>query len=205
MSDQSKESEMGRAVWQAQALEAPRLTMEYVRHQAEKLNADLHRESRLGYVGVFLCAAALVHVLWNPNEIEGPMATILRVAAVLLVCAGVYVLAQVRRRGRVLKSEHTLIRQSLDSYRMELERRRDLYWKSWRWSAWPFVPSALLVFVGGLLFDQRPNKLLRYTLVAVFVIGWTALALWLYKRRGDAFHRELVALDSMKSGSTDIS
>jgi hypothetical protein len=199
MSDQSKESEVGRAIWQSQALEVPRLSIEYVRHQAEKLNADLRRESRMGYSAMVLCALSVVYVLWKSLAMQGGLAVVLRVAVVLLVCGASYVVAQIPRRSRMLGVRDAFVMQSLDQYRHELQRRRDLYWTSRQWSVWPLVPGAILVFVGGLIYDERPNKLLRYTFVAIFAVGWTALALWHYKRKGDSFQRELEALDSMKS------
>jgi hypothetical protein len=64
---------------------------------------------------------------------------------------------------------------SLDAYREELKRRRDYCWDAWRWSMWPIAPSILVMFVGGLVYDPRPNKLVHYGIMALFVVAFTLL------------------------------
>lgn len=190
-------AQFSRSVWQSQAVEAPRLSVEYVRHQAEKLNSDLRRETWLGYGALALSALAVMYVWWKANTHPPALAISLRVAAVFLILGAAYVLMQVLKRGRMIEAHMSGVVQGIEVYRLELQRRRDLYWSSLRWSVWPVLPGALLVFGGGLLYDTRPNKLLRYTLVAAFAVTWTLVALWYYKRKGDGFDRELQALDSM--------
>src|SRR5258708_32429949 len=87
--------------------------------------------------------------------------------------------------------------QSLHAYRTALERRRDHYSSAWRWSFWPVIPSVIIVFGGGLLFDERPGKWLRYSLSAVVCAVAFLCAAWVSWRKSAGFQREIDALETL--------
>lgn len=200
MSNENEEGNMGTQVWQSQPLEAPRISLEFVRYQAERLNADFRRQSRLGYA-IAIIAAILVALtmFWQPLVPPSEPATFISRLGNLLFLAGtVYLVFQIRQRGKMLafRSDGQMV-ESLDAYRSELLRRRDFYLESWRWSVWPIVPSLAAFLIGWVIIDQRPNKLLRYGLFAGFFIVGVLLAKWHGKREGQKYQRELDALATL--------
>lgn len=193
----------GNTVWQSQTREAPRISLQYVRRQAERLNSDIRRELRLGYFGTaFAALAGLVVVFapapaWSTAQSPAIVAVIqLTVLLSLLACA--YIAVQIRLRGKLQRAaEHEEVMQSLHAYRTALERRRDHYATAWRWSLWPVIPGVVTILGGTLLFDERPHKWLRLSLAALvcalaFVFGARVSA-----RKSKAFQRELDALKTL--------
>ena len=199
MNQQHVESKVGNTVWQSQVLDAPRISLEYVRHQAEKLNSDFRRESNIAYAATATSAMLLLVVFFKSSaQIFDPFAQVLLLGSFTVLLATVYLTIQVRKRGAVLRTQvHEPVVHSLDAYRAELQRRRDLYLGPWRWSLWPAVPVLAVFLVGGLLYDQRPGKLARYGLAGVFSILWTLYCWWHYRRKGQQFQRELDALATL--------
>jgi hypothetical protein len=101
----------------------------------------------------------------------------IQLTTLLLLVGSGYLTFQVRRRGRVLlMREHEQVMESLEAYRMELQRRRNYYRGAWRWSWWPPVPATAVIFAGG-----------------VCVLA-SLLGTWIYARKGKDFQRELDAL-----------
>jgi hypothetical protein len=84
--------------------------------------------------------------------------------------------------------------ESLQAYRAELERRRDIYLQAWRWSILPMLPSALVLLIGGAVYDQRPHAILQYGLLGLLVIVATVLAVRNQRGKVKTFQQELDAL-----------
>jgi hypothetical protein len=199
MIEHHTEERMGKSVWQSQAVEAPQLSFDYVRHQADKLNADLQRQRRAsevtGLVCVVLCA---VYLLLPPDAIPGPLERLNAVGAAMLVAAAGYIRMQWRRRTQMLSFRaEEAVASTLGAYRRELERRRDLYLGSWRWSLWPLLLVAAVLLIGGLLYDPRPDAALRYAIGALVFATCAAMIRWTNIRKARVFQRELEALKSM--------
>lgn len=191
---------MSTQVWQSQPVEAPRISLEFVRHQVEKLNSDIRRKHRLRYVIAIMSTALVVQAAFWHSPVQQPesFTQVLRLAAVLFLLGMVYVISQMRRRGKVVAAQKDeKVVQSLDAYRTELQRRRDYYLGAWRWSLWPIVPTIIVILVGGVLYDQRPNKLIRYALTAVWCVVAMLLGLWCQRREGQKYQCELDALASL--------
>ena len=199
MTEQQPEGSIGKSVWQSQICETPQLSLDYVRHQADKLNADRHHQRRasvvMGLVCIVLCA---VYLILPPDAIPGPLERLNALAAAMLVAAAGYIRMQWKRRTQVLNfSADEAVLSSLSAYRSELECRRDLYLGSWRWSLWPILLVAAVLLIGGLLCDPRPDKAMRYAIGALVIFTCTALVRWMYVRKAREFQRELEALESM--------
>lgn len=199
MSTQKEGANMSNLVWQSQPLDAPRISLEYVRHQAEKLNSDVRRENYLIRIVAIVCAVLLVLlVILKPSD--PPPIAFTRVSlggAFLLLFGVIYTAFEVRRRGRVLAigKEEGVVR-GLEAYSIELRRRRD-YCLDWQWSIWPIAPAVVVMLVGGILYDQRPNKVIRYGLVSVGCVVGTLLGALRVRRKGRKYQRELDALATL--------
>lgn len=204
MDSPTEEKNVSNAVWQSQALEAPRMSLQYVRHQAEKLNSDARRELGLAYLSAILSALVLGLFVFAPSawwaalHIPASLARVLQLTVLLLLLASAYLTQQVRRRGKVLRIQGCeQVMESLEAYRNELRRRRDYYLGAWRWSRWPLIPAIAVILVGGLLYDPRPGKWLRLSVAALVCVLGSLLGTWIYARKGNDFQRELDALASV--------
>jgi hypothetical protein len=185
--------DMIKAAWQSQALEAPRISLELVRHHVDKLNADLREQTFLMYLGLVLLAGLLPFGL-----LRGSSSAYMLAGSLLALVGAIYVTLELRRRGSKLNTPvGGSIVQTLDAYRAELERRRDYYLDSWRWSIWPMVPSVLVFIVGGALYGTRPNAVRHSIWMGVFAVIVTLLAVWDHRRKGHAYQRELDAFETL--------
>jgi hypothetical protein len=197
--NESHDSRTGKSLWQSQPAEAPRISIEYVRYHAEKLNADLHKQRIMSIAaGAVAAALCIVYLLVPDTSIPGPLERVNAVAAAFLVGAGLYISMQWRRRSQALRFQTGEgVATGLDAYRNELKRRRDLYLGSWRWSLWPLLPTTAVLFIGGALYDPRPHKVLRYSIGAIVVIACAWVVRRMNRSKAHEFQRELDALGSL--------
>lgn len=187
-----------RGAWRSQTLNAPQLTVQFVRHQADRLDQDRRREMRIIWAALGACLLLTVTIIANPHgAIVNPMSQTLGLASVLLLAGCAYLVYELSRRSRAATAQVDGLVENLSAYRSELRNRRDLYRHGWRWSIWPMLPALSVIFVGGGLYDDRPGKLWRYGACAVLAIVGTALGIIHYRRKGDELQRELDALDSL--------
>jgi hypothetical protein len=191
----------GNTVWQSQSREAPRISLQYVRRQAERLNSDIRRELRFGYIGTVLCALGWGFLTfapapgWSTVGIPAPIALVVQLTALLSLLGCGYVTFQIHRRGKLQRAaEHEQVMQSLQAYRTALEQRRDHYSSAWRWSLWPVI---LVILGGGWLFDERPGKWLRLSWAAVVCALAFVIGLKISLRKSAGFQRELDALKTL--------
>ena len=193
MSETPKNTELGKSVWQSQALDAPRVTVEFVRHHIDKLNADFRRELRLMYVSIGL----IVIVLLTTLSETGDWARVSRIGIILTILGAGYLLTQMRRRANELKSQgESGIMQTLEAYRAELQRRRDYYLDSWRWSVWPMLPALLALLGGGAIYD-RERGAMHYLMMILLCIVLLVIAVWDHRRKGRVYQRELDAFETL--------
>jgi hypothetical protein len=193
------------ALWQSQPLESPRISLPYIRRQAERLNSDIRKEIRLGYFGVIMGAVAFALFTfapapaWSTVHVPAAIELLVQMTALFVFVGAAYHTFQVRRRGKLqMTTEQEQVMQSLQTYRLALERRRNHYLSAWRWSFWPLFPSVAVVLGGGLLFDERPGKALRLGLSAAVCAASFLLAAWISSRKGREYQKELDALKTLE-------
>ena len=193
---------MGSTLWQSQSIEAPRLSLEYVRHQATKLNADRRRELVMMYVGMGAMAIAVVVVFLMQARNSLALLNLFRIGVVLSALGLVYTLMQVRRRTHALSDgDGEKVMTSLEAYRAELQRRRDYYSYMGNWRAQlPAAPGLGLLLLFFVLFDTGPGnaRLLGiFCLLVVIGTGFGVAFAWAKRRK---FQRELDALSTLERG-----
>lgn len=198
MNEPNDNDRAARAAWRSQAQEVPQLTAQFVRNQADRLDRDRKREMLTAWSALAVCIVLIATLLLNPyGAIISSMTQTLRLASVALLSCCAYLLYQLSRRSRPVSAPIDGLAASLSAYRTELRRRRDLYHDAWRWSIWPILPTLLVVFVGGGLYDDRPGKLWRYGACAVIAAIGLGLGTIHYRHKGNQFQRELDAIASM--------
>jgi hypothetical protein len=193
MSEPQENSELGKTLWQTQALEAPRISLELVRHHVDKLNGDLREQKILMYFGIAIMACLLPFGFF-----KDPTSNVLRVGSILAIIGAIYLTIEMRRRGSQLDSSvDGGILQTLDAYRAELERRRDYYLDSWRWSIWPMMPSLLVFLVGGSVYSTSQRSIGHHIAMGIFAVTAILLGTWDHRRKGRALQRELDAFETL--------
>lgn len=191
--------DMSKLAWQSQPIDSPPISLAFIHHHATKLNAQLRRESQVLYGAVILgIVVALVALLMRTPESPTAMTYVTGLGVVLAIAGFIYVAVQARRRdGRVAIRPEESVAASLNAYRTELQRRRDYYLGTWRWSIGPLLPSVAVFLIGGFWFDPRPQSGLRFGLLTTFVVVFTLLGALDHRRRAKAFQEELDALDTL--------
>jgi len=198
MNEPNDNERAARGVWLSQALDAPQLTVQFVRYQADRLDRDRRRQMHVAWSALAAGIVLTATILMNPHgAISHSMTATLGWASAALLSGCAYLIYQLGQRSRAVSPQIDGVVASLSAYRTELRRRRDLYHDVWRWSIWPILPALLVVFVGGGLYDDRPGKLWRYGACVVVAVIGLGLGTIHYRRKGDQFQRELDALASM--------
>jgi uncharacterized membrane protein YdjX (TVP38/TMEM64 family) len=184
-----------------QVILAPRISLDFVRHQAEKLNSRWRLEMRVMFLAFVATIVVLVAALVLPPSpamnIRGFVWAV-RAGSFLLMTGAAYVWFEARRRGQLLTlSRHEGVVHTLDAYRSELQRRRNYYLSAWRWSAWPVIPAGVVTLGGAGLYDPRPGKWVRVAVVIGLAIVFIVLVVLHDQGKGRKYQRELDALASL--------
>jgi len=199
MNEQHEGSNMGRSAWQSQSLDAPPISLAFVHVQVEKLQADFKQHSVLTYLSVAMCVVLSLFTIFKPASTLSAIGYVNRIGAVFAALGALEIARQVwRRRSRLESRPDDTILQSMQAYRTELQRRRDYYFDTWRWSIWPILPCMGTIIIGGLIYNNRPGAGQVYALVTAISILAIAVGVWHYRRKGLDLQRELDALDTMK-------
>ena len=153
----------------------------------------------LTYLSVAMCVVLALFTFFKPASALGAIEYVNRIGAVFAALGALEIARQVwRRRSRLESRPDDTILQSLQAYRAELQRRRDYYFDTWRWSIWPILPCMGTIIIGGLIYNNRPGAGRVYALVTAISILAIAVGIWHYRRKGLDLQRELDALDTMK-------
>ena len=138
-------------LWRDQPSEEIQMSAQEVRGLAEKFERTVSRRNRREYA-----AAALV-VVWFSVWAWFAASAVVALGCWLAVLAALFVVSHLHRHGAARRpaGEQTVM-SGLEFHRSELVRQRDLLRSVWWWYLLPFVPSMLLIVVGGTL--ERPER-----------------------------------------------
>jgi len=186
-------SETLQQAWQRQALEAPRISLEYLRHRMGALRRRALLRNGFEYVtGV----AGVTWVLWSQWDfiIARPMFT----SGIFMWIAGVaYIMWQWHRRAGAQQPAAELgTLDALRFYRQELERQRDARRGNWRWWLPALVPCLMAIFL-SLFLEVRPIPWMPIGLLAAWVVVGVGLGIAGYERSARGYQQEIDALDSL--------
>ena len=202
MTGPMEDENMGSRVWQSQALEAPRISLEYIRYLAGKLDAAYRREYYFNVIAA-IAGAAIVFVwlfLRTPaGHLPEHLLTVVRVGGSLAMSGIGYIVFQVRRRRRKLSDawRNETAAESLGVYHLELQRRKDYFLDAWRWTFWPPMPGVLVLLVGAMVFDTRPGKRMMFGLVLLFYALALLFVAWQYRVEAKKVQRELDVIETI--------
>jgi hypothetical protein len=156
-------------IWQCQPVEGIKMSVEEIRGRATKFEKKIwwrnFREYAAGAIAIVLLgfSFAASHDLLS------------RIAFALLIAGMGYVFYQLHRHGRAKNVPGEMgLGPSLQFYRNELERQRDLAGSVWTWYLGPFVPGLLISMIASMLHDTHLRHVavvaLWYALMAAFFI-----------------------------------
>ena len=172
------------ALWQSQPLQQRAVSIDEVRARARYLERRVARRNRREYLAAVVVLLAYATILWF-----APVAAV-RIGAGLIIVATIFLCYRLRTYGSATPLERNAgMHTSVEFYRAQLERQRDLLRSVWRWALLPFVPGALVALVG--LARARPELTSR---LVVYGVASLALMVGLHalnRRAAGRIQREL--------------
>jgi hypothetical protein len=207
MKEEAMASEAGdnaKNLWQNQPVEPAQISLAELHEKAQKLERRVRRRNLREYAAGAIAIAGYGYYIWKfPTPI-------IRLGCVLVIAGVLFVVYMLHKRGhaRAVPAEMAF-RSSLDFYRHELERQRDLLRSVWTWYLLPFVPG-LIIFGLGLFLRtmKQPNApaharliVISFSLTAAFVALVFIVIGKLNQRGARKLQRKIDALDSLEKES----
>ena len=160
-------------IWQCQPVEGIKMSIEEIRKRSTRFEKKIFWRNMREYV-----AGAIATVLLGVS-IAGSHNLLDRSAFVLLIAGMVYALYQLHRRGaaKSMPASAAAVGPSLDFYRSELTRQRDLTSTVWTWYLGPFVPGLVVSAIASAAHSLQPRHIAMvafwYGLIAAFfLVAW---------------------------------
>jgi hypothetical protein len=164
-------------IWQDQPVEGATLPLEEIRRRAGKFERRVRNRNRREYIAAVFVLCAFTFYFFRFTD------PLVRVGSLVTIAGTIYVVAQLYRRSTpaTLPSEFGLTG-SVEFYRKELVKQRDLLQSVWSWYLAPFVPG-LLLFSHGKIPFLAMNAI-------VFGLVW-----WLNRRGAARLTRQIEELE----------
>ena len=184
-------------VWQSQDIEAPRVSLAYVRHVTTDFERRRRLRAALGYV---VCIGACAW--WGYCAWQFFSAKPLMLAG--LLCWGLYALLIVYLTHRHVSAESRPadagVLDSLRYQRRQFERQRDFRRGGWRMNL-AVLPGYVLL-LASMYFENNPPASWQYmgSAVLLLVVG-LGVAAGIGEWQARQSQREIDALDSLAAGS----
>jgi len=180
-------------LWQAQALDAPRISLAFVRHQSDALRRRTRRINAGNYI---LGGAGVVYFAWKCAESFGA-APLLSAATALWIAA--VLLAAFLHHKHIASEKQPAefgVLDALRFHRRQLERQRDARRGVWRWLPLLFVPGYVMLFM-SFFFEIAPIPWKAIIIDAVLIVFGTWMAIVMTERSARRLQKEIDALDSL--------
>jgi hypothetical protein len=182
-------------VWLAQSSQAPRISLEYIRHRTDTLERRSRKDAVLGYVICVSACAFWGWVAWTHFSAQPLM-----LAAIAWY--GLFALYTMYRLNRHAALQVSLadagVLDTLRFHRKQLEQQRDFRRGTWRWQFSAVLPGLVLQLAASIAYSS-PTKSIVF-LIVVTTLGF-ALAVVVGKYQARRAQREIDALDSLAGGS----
>lgn len=178
-------------LWQSQALDAPRISLAFVRQRSESLRRWAWIRNGINYVGA---TAILPFMVWQAWSILR-LAPLRSLAIVLNVPLCLWLLFRWHKRAASQEQPAELgVLDALQFHRLQLERQRDV--RLDRWRRWPAIPGILMIFVAAAI-EITPTPWARLGVAAVVMTLILSIAIAVEGRIARRLQMEIDALDSL--------
>jgi len=178
-------------LWQAQALDAPRISLAFVRQRSDELRRWARTRNAISYFGAVALLPFIVWAGWSLFSVK----PLLAMAFLLNVPFCIWLLFRWHKRAASQEQPAELgVLDALKFHRRQLERQRDV--RLDRWRRWPAIPGFLLIFV-AMAIEVTPvpwTKMGRMFLVMVAILS---IAMVIEERAARRIQKEIDALDSL--------
>ena len=164
-------------LWQQQPLENAGVQLEDLRRRAGKFETRIRHRNLREYAGAAVVMLAFSFYIYKFND------WVIRLGSAMILAGTVYVVVQLYRRSTPvsLPADYGLVA-SVEFYRRELVRQRDLLRSVFSWYLGPLIPG-LLVFTKGKPVMIAMNAI-------VFGLVW-----WVNQKAADRLTRHIEELD----------
>jgi hypothetical protein len=158
-------------IWQSQPVEGTQMSTDVIRQRAVRFERKISRRNlRESIAGLFAIAGFSYFFVTTPG-------ILLRVTWALFIAGMIWVIIQLRRKGTP-KTMPAMMGSStsVDFFRSELERQRDVVKNVWPWYLAPLVPGYIALNVAYVFAFPRARwagfAVLDVIFVAIFVGVW---------------------------------
>ncbi len=179
-----------RSVWQNQAVEGTKMSLDEIRRKADRFRTGLRRQNLFAYilVAVLVGAFGWITVAFRPTNL------IMRTGGCLLVLGGLYLGYQVYvRGGRRSRPADAGFADCLNFYRSELERLRDFHNAIWL-RLLAIIPGYMVFCLGFAMAFRKGALVIGAAALISLAIGLYALRL--HHRLGRRVQRQIDALNA---------
>jgi hypothetical protein len=178
-------------LWQSQAVEAPRINLDYLRARAGDTVRVARRRALLESLFALIALGVAV-LIWS--WYSDPW---MRAGGVYLAIAGVVYSWLWRRLATPASLPADLgAVDTLRFHRRELERQHSMHLHLWRWLLPLFAPTFALLIYGQILLSPDSGTYLLTHKVPLVLAGFT-VAICITRVRAAKFRREIELLDMM--------
>lgn len=159
-------------IWQSQPVEGTTMSAQAIRLRAMKFEHRIARKNLREFILCLAVAGSFVYFLVTMSELP------FRITWGLFIVGMIWIAVQLRRKGVPRTMPEGLgTSTSVDFFRSELERQRDLVKNVWPFHFGPLIPGYLALNVAYLLKFHGEANLIELALldaffVAVFVAAW---------------------------------
>jgi len=179
-------------LWQSQALDAPRISPAFARHQASEAARRAHWRNAQEYLTTALCVGLAVWFF-----LSAKLSPLMQAGVILVVPSSLIYAWCWRRLSSMSDGPADMgVLDSLRFHRRQLERQRDAWRGNWRWSVPLFLPSIVLIFAATLM-DPQPRARDSAVFQAIWTLVGVGIAIYVCERRASRLQREIDALDSL--------
>jgi len=178
MTNESPPNDRLKSVWQNQPSERIRMSVDEIRRRAEKFQKKIYWRNAREYV------AALIAVVFGGFEVWLLPDALMRVGIGLMIAGMLYLIWHLHRRGSARSLPADLgLASSLEFYKRELERQRDLLRSVWLWYLGPLIPGPVVLMVANA--RTNPDHLRRIGLsLASALFALLYVLVWMRNQRG---------------------
>jgi hypothetical protein len=180
-------------LWQAQALDAPRISLAFVRHQSDALRRRTRMINAFNLIGG---AAGMAYFAWKCAEFFGAKPLLSAATALWIAATLIGTFLQYKPVASEKQPAEFGVLDALKFHRRQLERQRDARRGSWRWLPLLFVPGHVMLFASFFL-EVTPIPWNAIILNAVVIVFGTWMAIVMTGRSARRIQKEIDALDSL--------
>ncbi len=182
-------------VWQSQPVDAPRISLTYVRHQADTLERRMRWRNALEYGTGVLAFGLFVFSGWQ----EFSTRPLMSVAMGWFALWCLYYMFRWHRFAAVAATPAEAgVLDSLRYLRQQLERQRDVRRRSWQWWS-PSVVPGFMLFFSSMITERDPVLWNEVAFAVMWVTLGIVVSIGFLEGEARRIQGEIEALDSLAS------